>query len=78
MWTTVLAAALPRRRTVLWGAAAGVAIAALDLGPLARPFPRIRALARGPQIADHVAFGAVAAAIIRRSRATAEDEWPAP
>jgi hypothetical protein len=67
-WATVLAVALPRRRTVMWGAVAGLAIAALDLGPLARPFPRIKALPVGPQIADHVAFGTVAAAVIKRAR----------
>ncbi|HEX3325707.1 MAG TPA: hypothetical protein VHV50_01800 [Actinomycetota bacterium] len=64
-WAVVLTALLPARRTLLWGAAAGLAIAALDLGPLARPFPRIRALPLGPQIADHVAFGAIVGACVR-------------
>lgn len=67
-WAVVLTALLPARRTLWWGAAAGVAIAALDLGPLARPFPRIRALPRGPQIADHIAFGAIVGACVRGSR----------
>jgi hypothetical protein len=67
-WAMVLAAVLPRRGTVLWGAMAGLAIAALDLGPLARPFPQVKALPRGPQIADHVAFGALAALMIDRAR----------
>jgi hypothetical protein len=69
-WAILLAATLPRRQTVAWGALAGAAIAALDLGPLARPFPRIRALPRGPQVADHVAFGTIAAVVIKRARAS--------
>jgi hypothetical protein len=64
-WAVVLTALLPRRHTVLWGGVAGLAIAALDLGPLARPFPRIQPLPLGPQIADHVAFGAIVGACIR-------------
>ena len=67
-WATVLTALLPARRTLWWGAAAGLAIGALDLGPLARPFPRIQALPRGPQIADHIAFGAIVGACVRGSR----------
>jgi hypothetical protein len=67
-WATVLAALLPRRRPLLAGAAAGLAIAALDLGTVGRRVPAIRALPTGPQVADHVAFGLVAAAVIDRSR----------
>ena len=58
-WGAVLATALPRRRQVLWGAVAGVAIAALDMGVIARRFPAIRSLPALPQLADHVAFGAL-------------------
>jgi hypothetical protein len=68
VWATLLAVVLPQRRTVLWGAFAGLGIAVFDLGVLARPFPRVRALPRGPQVADHIAFGAVAALCIKRSR----------
>ena len=50
---------LPRRAGVVGGAVVGLAIAALDLGVLARWFPRVRALPLGPQVADHVAYGAV-------------------
>ncbi len=46
------------------GAVAGVAIAALDLGLVGRHFPRIRALPVVPQLADHAAFGAIAAAML--------------
>ena len=36
-WGVVLAAVLPRRRTVVWGALAGLVIAGLDLGVLGSP-----------------------------------------
>jgi hypothetical protein len=65
-WAIVLAAVLPPRRTILWGAAAGLAIAALDLGLIGRRFDRIRALPVGPQLADHVAYGAVVGALLRK------------
>ena len=63
-WGVVLARILPRRNTILWGATAGLLIAALDLGVIGRLFPRIRALPLGPQLADHVAFGVVAGATL--------------
>src|SRR5205823_14036242 len=56
---------LPRRAGVVGGALAGLAIAALDLGVLARWFPRVRALPLGPQVADHVVYGAVAGWALR-------------
>jgi hypothetical protein len=66
-WGVVLAAVLPRRRAVLWGALAGLAIAGLDLGVLGRRWPRIRALPTAPQVADHVAFGALVGAVVSRA-----------
>ena len=66
-WGVVLAAVLPRRRSVLWGALAGLAIAGLDLGVLGRRWPRIRALPTVPQVADHVAFGALVGAVVSRA-----------
>jgi hypothetical protein len=53
------------------GAAVGAAIAAVDLGllahgPVGRRWPLIRALPVGPQVADHLAFGAVAGAVLTR------------
>ena len=51
-------------RTAKGGALAGLAIAALDLDVLGRRFPRIRALPLVPQLADHAAFGAIAARIL--------------
>jgi hypothetical protein len=47
------------------GAVAGLAIAALDLGLVGRRFPRLRALPLWPQVADHVAYGAVVGAGLR-------------
>jgi hypothetical protein len=66
-WGVVLAAVLPRRRAALWGALAGLAVAGLDLGVLGRRWPRIRALPPVPQVADHVAFGALVGAVLSRA-----------
>jgi hypothetical protein len=72
-WGTVLAVALPRtpRSPLVAGMAAGAAIAAIDLGlvahgPAGRRWPLVRALPVGPQVADHLAFGAVAAVVLGR------------
>ena len=64
-WTLALERA--HVRGARQGAFAGLAIAALDLGLAGRRFPRVRALPLGPQLADHVAFGAVAGWILDRS-----------
>jgi hypothetical protein len=66
-WGVVLSATLPRRRTARWGALAGLAIAGLDLGVLGRRWPRIRALPVLPQVADHVAYGALVGVVLSRS-----------
>jgi len=76
-WAIVLAHALPHRRTVGAGVVAGLAIAALDLGVAGRRFPRVRALPVGPQVADHVMYGAVVSALVARRRA-ARGEVDAP
>jgi hypothetical protein len=68
-WALVLAATLPRRRTLAWSVLAGLAIAALDLGVVGRRFPRIRALATVPQVLDHVAYGATIGCMLSRRRA---------
>ncbi len=68
-WGVALARLLPRRRTLVAGAVGGLAIAALDLGVGGRRFPRIAALPQAPQVADHVAFGLVVAAVVARRRA---------
>jgi hypothetical protein len=67
-WAVLLAALLPRRRTVAAATLAGLAIAALDLGVVGRRYPRIRALAQVPQVLDHVAYGAVVGAVLSRRR----------
>lgn len=63
-WTIVLDRAGVRGARA--GAAAGLAVAAFDLGVVGRRFPRIRALPLLPQLADHAAFGAVAGLLLRR------------
>jgi hypothetical protein len=67
-WAIVLAFLLPRRHTVLVATLAGAAIAALDLGIVGRLFPLIAELAFLPQLADHLAYGAIAGAVIARRR----------
>ena len=71
-WAIVLAHVLPRRRYVVGGVMAGAAIAALDIGIVGRLFPGIRALPPAPQVADHIAFGAIVAAVLRRRRAAGD------
>ena len=68
-WGLVLAATLPRRRTVASGLTAGLAIAAFDLGVIGRRFPRVRALPLLPQVADHLAYAGSAAAVVTYRRA---------
>ncbi len=68
-WALVLSPVLPRRFAAVSGAAAGLAIAAFDLGVVGRHFPRIRELPRAPQVADHLAYGAVVGAVLSRRRA---------
>jgi hypothetical protein len=71
LWGLALAAILPRRKPLLEGTLAGVVIATLDLGLIGRHYPRIRALEPLPQLADHVAFGVVAAiSLARRAEQT--------
>ncbi len=67
-WATVLALGLPTRRTQVTGTAAGLAIAALDLGVIGRRYPAIRALPTLPQVADHLAFGLLVGAVVARRR----------
>jgi hypothetical protein len=70
-WTCVLATAARRHRLGAGGGAiAGLAIAALDLGIAARAYPAVRALPRGPQILDHLVFGAVTGALLDRPQGT--------
>jgi len=68
VWAWGIAVLAPRGREVPFGAAAGLAIAALDLGVIGRRFPRIRNLRPLPQVADHVAFGLVVGWVLARRR----------
>jgi hypothetical protein len=77
-WAGVLARTLPPRHTVPAGAAAGLTIGLLDLGLVGRRFPRIRDLPPGPQLADHLAYGAVAGAVIARRRRGRRSPTPVP
>lgn len=61
-WALVLDRA--RVRGAVPGAAAGLAIAAVDLGVVGRRFPRIRALPAAPQVADHVLYGTIVGAAL--------------
>jgi hypothetical protein len=67
-WSGVLLRVLPRRHSVAAGAAAGLAIGVLDLGVVGRHYPAIRALRTGPQLADHIVFGATVGAMARLLR----------
>jgi hypothetical protein len=67
-WSGVLLRVLPRRHSVVAGAGAGLAIGLVDLGVVGRRFPAIRALRLGPQLADHVLFGAAVGAMARLLR----------
>lgn len=70
-WTGVLAAAGRRHRLGTGGGAvAGLVIAALDLGIAARAYPAVQALPRGPQILDHLVFGAVTGTLLDRPHRT--------
>jgi hypothetical protein len=63
-WAVVLERA--RVRGAASGAVAGLAIAAIALGLGGRRFPRIRALPLAPQVADHIAYGAIVGALLAR------------
>lgn len=66
-WTGALGLAARRHRPgPAEAVAAGLAIAALDLGVIGRRYPAIAALAPGPQVADHLAFTGLFVAALRR------------
>jgi hypothetical protein len=67
-WALVLGRVLPRRGEPVLGAAAGLAIAGLDLGVIGRRIPAIRALPQGRQWADHVAYGLAVGLVLRARR----------
>ena len=63
-WAAVLVALLPKRAFLEWSVLAAILIGLLDLKVIARAFfPEVAALPFGPQMADHVAWGAVLGAV---------------
>lgn len=64
-WGMVLARVLPRGGVVAGGLAG--ALIALDLRLPGRRVAAVRALPVAPQVADHVVFGAVVGACLRRT-----------
>jgi hypothetical protein len=60
-WAIVLVPLLPARHRVAWGAGAGAAIHVLDMEIIGRFLSHLRDLPRLPQLADHVAYGALVA-----------------
>jgi hypothetical protein len=62
----LLACALPRRRSALCGAGAGLGIGVVNLLGLGRRYAAIRALPLAPQLADNVAFGVIFALVADR------------
>ena len=69
-WALVFALALPACHTVPAAVVAGLAVAGLDLGAIGRRYPRIRALPTAPQVADHLAFGALVGTVVAKRRAS--------
>jgi hypothetical protein len=67
-WAAVLSLAVPPGRELAGATLGALGIAALDLGLIARAFPRIRALPQGRQWADHVAYGLAVGAVLRTRR----------
>ena len=72
LWWGVVLTAVVRRLGggAVTGTAAGAAVAALDLGVVARLYPAVRDLPRGPQWADHLVFGAVVGGTVPACRCT--------
>jgi hypothetical protein len=62
----LLARILPRRRSVVEAAAAGLFMGVLNVGLIGRRFPSIRALPLLPQLAANVAFAVVLVAVADR------------
>lgn len=64
-WAILLAWLLPRRHVLAWALLAAVAIALIDLRVIAPLFfPEVHALAFGPQLADHLAWGAALGGVL--------------
>jgi hypothetical protein len=75
IWGVALSALLPRSSAWAWGAGAGLAIGWVDLVVIGRGYPMIRSLPLGPQLTDHVVYGAVAGACLSRLE---KERYPPP
>jgi hypothetical protein len=80
-WTTVFVAVLPRRGTAAWSVAGAAVVGLVDLrliAPLA--FPAVAALPFWPQIADHLAWGALLGGTLqwRQGRIAAREKVSGP
>ena len=77
-WAAILVRILPRRRVVLWATATAAIIGLLDLRVIAPVFfPEVAALPLGPQMADHVMWGASLGWVLgRRSRTRRSQSKP--
>jgi hypothetical protein len=62
-----MGSALPHRRSIAWGGAAGLVVGLLAVGAIGRRIPAIAELPLRPQLADNVAFGVVFAAVVDRA-----------
>lgn len=69
-WGLVMARWLDRRRPLLHGAAAGLALFGFQYLLLGRRRPAVAALPALPQLADQLVYGAVAGFLLGRCRST--------
>ena len=69
-WTAVFGGVLPRRHVAAWATAGAAAVALLDLRLIAPAlFPAVAALPFWPQLADHLAWGALLGAVLQHRQA---------
>jgi hypothetical protein len=61
-----LARWMPEKRSVIWGAVAGLAIGVINVGVIGQRFPATAALPLVPQVADNVVFGSVFMFVVDR------------
>jgi hypothetical protein len=65
-WALVAATVLPRRHTLLWALGFSAAVGAFDLLLVAPQwFPSVAALSAGPQMADHLMWGACLGGVLQ-------------
>jgi len=68
-WAALLVRFLPRRRVIPWATAAATIVGLIDLRLIAPVFfPEVADLALGPQMADHLMWGASLGWVLARRR----------